>query len=118
MMPPNTAWVGKGSIFEPCECGKGGQCRPHSDIAAGIDSTLRSLDGYFVNRLPECYSDHLIEETSKASRNTTEGVRFLRAIVIRDILAGQNVACSCPADQTCYAGVLLVFANEPTGGKA
>jgi hypothetical protein len=43
------------------------------------------------------------------------GVR-LDVDLIREQLAGKNLACWCPLDQPCHADVLLELANQPGAG--
>lgn len=89
-MPPNTVYVGRGSIFgNPFIAGKDGDERTVVDRYLLYVQTMLNGSGFLSSRKTEIEKREILES-----------------------LRGKNLACWCRLDQPCHADVLLKLANE------
>lgn len=108
-MPPNTVYVGRGSVF-----GNLTVCTPQMCRRRDPEEERCCVDNF-----AEYLASGLEGRTDRVG-SLRYGVDHLRgyprrAAMVKALprLRGKNLACWCPLDQPCHADVLLEIANAP-----
>lgn len=124
-MPPNTVYVGRGSVFgNPCGCSRPYGCPLHPDFER---ADWEDDDGQ-IDPLRCCVAvyRHYVETGLRGEPTRTGRLGFAlegsagypnRTKLVNALpsLRGKNLACWCALDQPCHADVLLELANQETG---
>lgn len=127
-MPPNTVYVGRGSVFgNPCGCQSPYGCPYHKDF----DREDWEDENGNISKLRCCVDIYRHYVETGISGEPTRTGRFniaaeglagypnrKRLVEALPKLRGKNLACWCALDKPCHADVLLEIANTPAGREA